>query len=289
LDDLNVTSLGAQLARDSSLYHAGELVNGVGVRRDMAGASGDWLRSITARAQIDFATSWSRVTYDQSSSTALSDYRYLNAGPTFSYQLSERNTLKVLGNYGSYHSLDGISRSQSENLQLGLVRQLTEAWSLSTNAGYSRSTNSQKIFFGTFYLGSASSNQTGAVYTVNLSRQGEQLNLSGEASRSLKPSGFAYLSREDDVRLSESYKYSERWNLGLNTSWQRLENPTPNGGSTLVRYLYVQLTADWNWTPQWMISMRATRVTQQYGSPSISGVSTGLSIDITRQFVRIDL
>ncbi len=288
-DELNVTSLGAQLARDSSLYHAGELVNGVGVRRDMAAASGDWVHSITDRAQIELAASWSRVTYDQLSSAALSDYRYVTAGPTFSYRLSERNTLNVQGNYGIYHSLDGITESQSENLQLGLVRKLTEVWSLSANAGYSRSANSEKIFFGPFYLGTVSSNQTGAVYTVNLSRQGEQLNLSGEVSRALKPSGFAYLSREDSVRVKESYKYSERWNLSLSTNWQRLENPLTGGGNSDVRYLYVQLTADWNWTPQWVISLHATRITQQYGSPAISGVSNGVSIDVMRQFLRIEL
>jgi hypothetical protein len=65
----------------------------------------------------------------------------------------------------------------------------------------------------------------------------------------------------------------------------------PGGTSvdTDVHYVYAQLTAEWHWTPQWILSMHATRVAQQSEPARFSTASTGVSIDIVRQFLRIDL
>lgn len=296
-NDLGSTTIQAGVARDSSLYHAGGLVNGVGVRRDTADANADWSRSLTERSLLQLDLGWSRVSYDQpQNSTALTDYRYLSAGPTLAYALSERNTLKVLGNLGRYQSQDGITRSNSENLQLGFVRQLHELWSLSATAGYSRSTNTDKIFFGPFFLGDLTTHQDGAVYIATLTRQSEQLTFNGSVSRSLQPTGFAFLSRQDSVSLSATYVRSERWDFVLTAAWNKARNPVPGNSqtdvgaaSTDVRYFNAQLTADWHWSQQWIISMHATRVSQEFGPPTVSAASNGVSVDIVRQFLRIDL
>jgi hypothetical protein len=294
-NDLGSTSVQAELARDSSFYYNGQFANGIGVRRDTALTSVDWSRSLTERSQIQLDGSWTRVSYAQPpNATSLTDYRYLSAGPTFARALSERDTLKVLGSFGRYQSLNGITESKSENLQLGFVRQLNELWSLSTTAGYSRSTNTQKVFFGPFFLGSVSSNQNGAVYAATLTRQGEQFTLNGGVSRSLQPTGFGYLSRQDSVNLYATYALSERWDFVLGAAWYKARNPLAIGaqllsGTSDVRYANVQLTANWHWTAQWIIGMHATRVTQQYGPPTVSGASSGVSVDIVRQFLRFDL
>jgi hypothetical protein len=296
-NDRGSTSVQGGLARDSSLYHAGELDNGIGVRRDTASTSADWTRSLTERSVLQLDLNWVHVSYDQPpNATALTDYRYASAGPTFAFASSERNTLKVLSNVARYQSLDGITKSNSENLQLGFVRQLTELWSLSTTAGYSHSTNTQKFFFGPFFLGDVSSSQNGAVYSATLARQGEQFNLSGSVARSLQPSGFAYLSRQDSVNLNANYVLSEHWVFTLSAVWDKAQIPLAAGAQmTLganasdVRYVNLQFTADWHWTPQWIISMHATRVTQQYGLPPVNAASSGVSVDVVRQFLRFDL
>jgi hypothetical protein len=287
INDLGSTSVQGGVARDSSLYHAGELVNGVGVRRDSAVTAVDWTRSITERIQTQLDANWSRVTYDQPpNATVLVDYRYISGGPTLAYALSERNTLKLLGNYGVYNSLDGITESKSRNLQLGLVRQLSELWSLSANLGYSRSQNSQKIFFGPFFLGTESFDQSDAVYSVNLSRQGEKLNLSAGISRAELPTGLAFLSRQDGANLSAVYKYTERWDFSATAAYERAQNPTLTGAVTSVRYLNAQATANWHWTPEWIVSLHAGRINQTLGSPAFTVGSTGVSLDIVRQFLR---
>jgi hypothetical protein len=294
-NELGSTTLQSEFARDSSLYHIGGLVNGVGVRRDTVSTAGDWTRSLTERSQVQLDLAWSRVNYG-SNDNLLIDYRYLNAGPTLAYALSERNTIKVLSSYGRYQSLNGITESTSENLQLGFVRQLNELWTLSLTGGYSRSTNNQKFFFGPFFLGNLSSNLNGAVYAATLTRQNEQFNISCGVSRSLQPAGFSYLSRQDSVNLSATYVRSERWDFVLSTVWDQAHNPLPIGAqgtlgtsNTDVRYYYAQLTADWHWTERWIVSMHATRVAEQSHPPPFSAASSGVSIDIVRHFLRIDL
>jgi hypothetical protein len=297
-NELGSTSLSGGLLRDSSLYHAGELVNGIGVRRDTASTTGDWNRALTERSQIQLDLSWTRVTYDQPSgaATPLVNYRYASTGPTYSFDLSERNTVKLSGNYGSYQALDGITDSKSANLQLGFARQLDELWSLSVIAGYSHSINSQKHFLGPLFLGSLSFEQNGAVYAATLTRKGEHFNLSGGVSRSLQPTGLAFLSRLDSINLNATYAFTERWDFALQGTWQRTRNPLSSASQTIsgaseseVLYLNAQFTANWHWTPQWLIAAHVTRIAQQYGLPPVSAASTGVSVDVVRQFLRIDL
>jgi hypothetical protein len=291
-DERGSTTVQAGWARDSSLYYAGALVNGIGVRRDTASTSVDWTRFLTERSQVQLDASWTQVRYSAPANFTnyLVDYRYLNAGPTFSVAVNERNTIQILGNVGRYQSLDGITESTSENLQLGLVRQLNEIWALSTSGGYSRSTNREKIFYGPFLLGTFQSNQTGTVYAATLTRQGEKLNLSAAVSRALQPTGFAYLSRQDKININASYVRSERWDYAIGGTWVRATNPIPGTNGAIsnanTRYLNVQLTANWHWTPQWVVAMHATHVTQQYGPPTISAASTGVGVDLVRQFLR---
>ncbi len=295
--ELNSVAVLGEAARDSSLYYIGGLVNGIGVPRDTETSSADWSHSLTALTKFQLDASWTHVTYDEPAGfSALVDYRYWTAGPTYSVQMSERNTLKLLGSYGYYESLNGLTSSKSENLQLGFVRQLTEIWTLSTSAGYSRSTNSEKIYlFGFFYLGTETANQNGAVYSASLTRQGEKFTFSGGVSRALQPTGFAYLATQEGVTINATYTHSEYWDFAVNGSWLRSLTPQVsagvaqlNGRELTLHYLNTQLVANYHWTPQWIVSLGVTRLTEQYAyiPPTISAGSTGVSLSLVRQFLR---
>lgn len=289
------TSLQAGVARDSSLYYVGALINGFGVRRDTESAGADWTRFLTERAQIQLDGSWAEVRYGQAADAGfLTDYRYPTAGPTYSYLIDERDTFKVSANIGRYESLNGLTSSNSQNAQLAWVRQLTELWSLSTSAGYSKSSNSEKIFFGPFFLGDFKSTQNGTVFSGTITYQGERTSFSAGYGRSLQPTGFSYLSRQDVVTVNGTYTRSEIWDFSLAASWQKQRNPTLNSGEpqfgneVTVRYLNAQLTANWHWTELWTASLHATRIIEAYGPPATSGASSGISLDITRQFLRTE-
>jgi hypothetical protein len=297
LDEVDSASLQSEVARDSSLYYLGGLVNRIGVPRDTASISADWTRLTTERSQIQFDAGWSRVRYvEPPDFNDLVDYRYLSAGPTFSYSLSERNTLKLLGTYGVYESLNGQTKSTSESAQLGFVRQLSEIWLLSTSAGYSRSMNRENTFidyFGFLFPVTQRSTQDGTVYAATVTRQGERLNFTGGITRALQPTGFAFLSNQTSYNITSSYVRSERWDFGLSASWLKATNPPVNSGQAQLnseestfRYLNAQLAVHWHWTPRWVVSVTLNRISQQYGSPTVTGNSSGISIDLSRQFLR---
>jgi hypothetical protein len=295
-NELGSTTVQAGLARDSSLYYAGSFVNGIGVRRDSASSGVSWSRYVTERAQAQLDASWTRVRYDEPARlNFLVNYHYLSAGPSFAYAANERNTIKVLGNIGIYQSLDGITESKSANLQLGFSRQLSEVWTLAASSGYSRSKNIEKIYFGPFLLETLTSDQHGAVYSATITRQGERFSLIGGVSRTLQPTGFAYLSSADSINLNATYTHSERWDFALVGAWTKAVNPVVGGtGAVLsgresrVRFVNAQLSANWHWTPQWIVSFHATRITDKYGPPAASGASTGFSMELSRQFLRTE-
>lgn len=299
-NELGSTGVTAAIYRDSSLFYAGELVNGVGVRRDSSAFGIDWLRSVSERFQVQLAANTSRTLYaDNSPATptsyagevlnSLLDYRYTTFSPALAYSESERNTLRLIGSVGRYEALDGVSASNNANLELGFDRQLSEIWTLKTTAGYSRAEDRYNNFFGKYLIERIDSTQNGTVYSANLVRQSEILGVNVGVSRALTPTGFAYLARQQSVNLNVNYAHSERWSYGATASYQTNTYPAANGASYGQRFYDVALSAGWHATEQWVVTLQATKLLQRYGSPAQTGTSNGVSIEISRQFYRKDL
>jgi hypothetical protein len=288
--ELSSVTLQGDLARDSSLLFIGPGVNGLGVRRDTAATSADWTQIVTERQQVQLDASWSEVKYALPSvATYLVNYRYFSGGPTWSFQATERSKVQLNASAGQYDSLNGITSSRSYSPQLTVVRQLTEIWSLTAAAGYSRAINSEKFYFGPFYLGSFKAAESSTTYTATLVRQGERLNLSVGASRGLTPTGFAYLSQLENVTATASFTQSEYWTYRMTASWQRAVNPVLRNEETTQHYVNAGIAADWHWTPQWTMSFGLGRVSETYGPPRVAAASNAATITVTRQFLRTEL
>lgn len=286
-NDLDTLTITGALYRDSSLLYVGGLINGVGVRRDTSTEDLNWQHALTERLQFQFDANTSRTLYAENSETSsFIDYRYSSLSPAIGYALNERDTVRVLGGFSRYYALNDITSSDSTNLQLGFDHLLAEQWKLSSSAGYSKSTDKYNYYFFDYLLATLKSNQNGAVYSATLTRQGEQLYLNFSASRALTPSGFQFLSRQDSVNVSGNYAYSERWTFSAGVTWQRLTNPSIGGGSTERRFYVGSLSAVWHWTEQWLLTVQATAIGQQYGAPTVSAASNGMNIEISRQFYR---
>jgi hypothetical protein len=286
-----------ELARDSSLLFLGPDLNGLGVRRDSALTSFDWTHLLTEREQFQLDASWSQVKYalPPSASPYLIDYRYLSGGPTWSVSVTERSTAKLNAVVAQYDALNGITASRSYNPQLEFVRQLSEIWSLTATAGYARAINSEKFYFGPFFLGSFKATENSTTYSATLARQGERFNLSANASRALAPTGLAYLSQLESAGFTAGFTQSEYWDYRLNASWQRAVNPVSSTEKTTQHYVNAQIAADWHWTPQWTLTLSLGRVSETFdiseafASPASSAASNIAILTVTRQFLRTDL
>lgn len=281
----SLTYTGTQY-RDSSLLYAGELVNGIGVRRDTSTADVNWLRAISERLQFQFDANTARTLYAKNAAqTSLVDYRYSSLSPALGYAVSERDTLRVIGSVGRYKSLDGFTDSNSDNVQLGFDHQLNEMWKLSATVGYSKSTDQYHYFFGTF-----ASTQTGGVYSVNLTRQSAVYSVTAAATRALAPTGFAFLSRQDTVNALANYNYSERWTFGASAIWQNVADPVVTGGTSRRRFYDADVSASWRWTEQWTLTLHVLKIGQQYterlGQPPVNPTSNDVRLQISRQFYR---
>jgi hypothetical protein len=281
-NELGSLSFNGALYRDSSLLYAGELANGIGVRRDTSTEDVNWQRSLTERTQFQLDASTARTLYAQNIGSAnLVDYRYSSVSPSFGYSVGERDTLRVLGTVSRYNSLNNLTSSDSVNLQLGFDRRLNELWTLATAAGYSKSTNLYHYF-----LGNIDSTQKGVLYSVSLTRQAELLGVTATASRALTPTGFAFLSRQDNVKALVNYNSSERWAFSAGLTWANITDPLITGGSTQRRFYSGDLSAVWHWTEQWRLTLHVTKIGQKIQQPSINATSNGVSLEISRQFHR---
>ena len=102
-----------------------------------------------------------------------------------------------------------MTQSTNANLQIGFVRQLSEIWTFSASAGYSRAINRDNLTEDVLELTPAGiigrlpipftvkSTQNGSIYSFTLNRKTELATISATASRQLAPTGFAFLSREE--------------------------------------------------------------------------------------------
>jgi hypothetical protein len=285
--------------RDSSLY-ADYVSNGsTGVKRDTLTADLNWDRHLTERVDFDADVSSIQVKFGQASGIAtVTDYRDTSISPTLAWASSERGKLTVSANVGRYNALDGTSESRSANLQAGFVRNLSEIWSLTANAGYSRALNNlnteeEFLVLTPEGLGieivpiKENYAQNGTVYSVDLSRKGERLSLDAIASRQLAPTGFAFLSKQSSAELTATYTYSDRWSFTGDAHYVQAQDPQLQGGIVTRTPKYVSVGANWRCTEFWTVTFSASRVDELFQPPGISIGSTEVSIKISRQFNHI--
>jgi hypothetical protein len=294
----SVLSATAGLAQDSSLYQDYLSDGSTGVRRDTVTGDLNWDRSLTERIDFNADANWSKVRYGQGIGIAtLTDYKYLSILPTLSWVSSERDKLTLVANVARYNSLDGTTTSRSANLQIGFVRQLSEIWTLTGAAGYSRALNTLQgredvLVLTPSGLGieavpfKAESSQNGTVYSVNLTRKGTLLTLSAIASRQLMPTGFAYLSLQDSFELTASYTLSDRWSFTGDARYVKSEDPQLQGGILERTPKIITVGATWRWTERWSATLTASRVMEQF-QPGLDLASSEVMITLSRHFDHI--
>jgi hypothetical protein len=285
----NTLVLTGEVARDSSLYYDYAFNGSAGVRRDTTLADLNWTRLLTERTNFNLEIDSNRVLYDEAVGIAdLTDYRYTTAVPSFSWKESERTTLTITGNAGLYDSINGQTKSVNSDLQAGFIRQFTPLWTLTANAGYSRQSNTVAEYFGPFLLGTFKATDNGSIFNANLTRQGTLLSLTAAASRSLVPSGFAFLARQESYQLGFDYPYSERWTFDGHV--RRLTSTEPEVLGPVLRetYLEVGLSAVWLFTEHWTFTMRASHVTATYGPPTVDVGASGVTLLLSRKFNHIE-
>jgi hypothetical protein len=286
-----------ELARDSSLYYTYSFNGSAGVRRDTTSADLAWTHAFSERLSFNGDINSSRVVYGQSSTlTTLADYHYSSADPTLSWAADERTSVKLLAGVGLYDSTNLQTKSVNSNAQLGVVRQITELWSLSVAGGYSRETNSVStyeyvpVYIGPFLAGfekefvHVKSTENGTVFNASLTRKGELLSVTALASRSVVPTGFAFLATQTNYAISVDYPRTERWTFDGSVQRNISKEPQAFGPVSNDSFISFNLSAAWLITERWTLKLQASKVTARYSPPSVDVASTGVSLQLSRHF-----
>lgn len=297
----SVFTVSGAVSQDSSLYYDYLTNGGTGVRRDSWMADLNWDRTLTERVDLDTDVNFSHVRYAEGAGVStLTDYKYTSISPVLSWNSSERGKLTVSAGVARYDSLDGATSSREANLQVGFVRQLSEIWSLTSAVGYSRALdrlnegeefleftpNGPVIVFVPFTLKSA---QNGTVYSLSLSRKGEQLTINATASRQLTPTGFNYLALVSAYEATAAFACSERLSLGADVRYVKSQTPQQQGTGYETTAKYVGLNASWRLTERWTATIGGSYVTERYAPPGVHVASSEVSITMSRQFDHIKI
>jgi hypothetical protein len=143
-------------------------------------------------------------------------------------------------------------------------------------------------YFGPYLLGTFKSTDTGTIFNVNLTRQGALLAVTASASRSLVPSGFAFLSRQDSYQLSFDYPYNQRWTFDGHVRRLTSTEPEVLGPVLNQSYLDAGLSAVWLFTEHWTFTMSVSHVTAKYGPPTVDVGASGVTLLLSRKFNHIE-
>jgi len=283
--ELDVFTARAQLSRDSSLYYNYQFDGSTGVRRDSTLGDLSWAHSFTERLKLNVDVNSSRVQYGESAGLAtLTDYRYSTLDSSIAWNAGELTTLTADANIGAYDSFDETTKSVNTDLEFGIVRQLTELWSVNATAGYSRENNAISLYYGPFLLGSFKATNTGTVFAANLTRQTERLALTANASRSLVPTGFSFLSLQTSYQLGFHYPRTERWSFDGHVRRLQSSEPQVSGPSVNQSFLDVGFSAAWLITEKWTLTFGASKLNARYAPPPVQVAATGFTLELSRSF-----
>jgi hypothetical protein len=198
----------------------------------------------TERLSFSAQASWLTHHYDNAEGTGLVDYHYGAGDLRGSYALTELTSLALDLSAGQVAAPDVDSRSNNYAVEVSLTRQLNEFWLATLSAGPS-------------WVTTEIATQTGAVYDVALQRQGELLRLNAEASRTVTPTGRGVLTTRNQLTLTASRPFSERFTANLSglLSHTRDYTDAVNASPYAVHYYSVLASLQWRLAPAWNLSL----------------------------------
>ena len=278
--------LSAFLHRDSTFYNQYE--NGAASlatqRRTEQNALLDWQNRLTERVTLRTDLSFDRVEYGRQASSGLSDYRYLQAALALSRDLTERTQWTLSAGSARYEVLGRDYRNDSPFVRMALVSNLSESWTLTTSAGVSslraRSQLGSQVF---------RSKRTLPNFNFVLEQHDDDGALSFAISRAIQPSGFGALLTQDNIAVTRSATWSERWSGSLVLRGSRQIDSLTQLHLGERRFFSAEFTANWQWREQMILSGEIAYSTQHFSSPLPMPNSTAVYLTLTRQFYRKSL
>jgi hypothetical protein len=229
-----------------------------------------WMYSETTQLQVQYL--WSEVSYGDSQSVGLYDYRHQSATATVSYQISERNQVFATGGYSKFQVPFTGFESDTGNVQIGGTRNFSETMNATLQAGlrnteaitrggnptYTRFTTTDangQIVVMLIPDGGVTqdsrSQDTSVVYSGNIEKKFDNTNVRMSVSRALSPSASGGQAEVDTFNFSVSRNLTDRTVVYLNSYYYTTRGIEGNITNNDRTYYSVQPGATWQLSREW--------------------------------------
>jgi hypothetical protein len=162
-----------------------------------------WTRMLTEKLSFQSGVQFSDTTYE---SGRLVDYRLFGGSGGFSYALTERDQVQIMGSYLDFRTIDSPSafRSNFPGIDMSLTHAFSESLTGTVHGG-PRFLQSTSEIFGV----NLTTHDTVWLVGASLQQKFERAAVSASFERDLVPSGFGLLIQTNRAQGSASYDISE--------------------------------------------------------------------------------
>lgn len=183
---------------------------------------------------------WQDSRYIDAAASGLVDYSYGAATVFGESRFSERALLRLGARAGVLQSPARVRDSKDADLTLGLDYELGPLWRTSVTAGPS-------------WADSGLEQDYGYLFTADVTRHGETVQLKAGVSHKLNPTGRGLLTQADAIDLGASRELSERVAVGITGQYLRNQDifNLANATGQQVRFYEVDGWLSWRITQGW--------------------------------------
>ena len=162
-----------------------------------------WTRMLTEKLSFQSGVQFSDTTYE---SGRLVDYRLFGGSGGFSYALTERDQVQIIGSYLAFRTTDSPSafRSNFPGIDMSLTHAFSESLTGTVHGG-PRFLQSTSEIFGV----DLTTHDTVWLVGASLQQKFERAAVSASFERNLVPSGFGLLIQTNRAEASGTYDISE--------------------------------------------------------------------------------
>jgi hypothetical protein len=233
------------------------------------GGNAAWSYALTERAGAGLQGGASYVTYD---TNTLDDYRTFSAGPFVTYQVTEKDSVRLNGTYTRYDRLSGLD--YESNLYVGnavWTHVFHPQWKVSLRGGGNYVDSNEENSSGV----TTSEDKFGFDAGATITYTEERGSISGGYTHSVVPSGTGRLERRNAVNLNASYKATPLISFGLTTSF--IQQDAAEGDSEDRNFVSASPGVTWHFLPDWNARVAYRFRTQTLGSEDRAYSNGGLA------------
>ncbi len=203
--------------------------------------------ALTERAAAGIQGGASYVTYDTS---ALSDYRTYSAGPFVTYQLTEKDSVRLNGTYTRYDRLSGLNyESDLYVANAEWTHVFHPQWKVTLRGGGNYTTTDEEVTSGV----TTSNDKFGFDAGATITYTEERGSISGGYSHSVVPSGTGRLESRNALNLNANYNATPLITFGLATSFIQQDAATSNQEDR--NFVSASPSMTWHFLPDWSASV----------------------------------